>query len=242
MVRPVLSAVLPLLLIIPLRAGEVLKDALVNGAECARVLQRVGEKRAQIRDLTADFEQRSLREGLTSPVVSRGKMLYRVDPQAGAEVLLKVTEPELSFIRVTRQRMETYLPEDAQVEVIDLKDNEAGSRTVDATVLLYGKPLEYWEARFEVAVVVKASPGAPDELRLIPKDDALRRQILEIRMWVAPETALPVRVRYRYARGEEVTMEFGRVKPNTGLTARDLDLSYPKDTEILRPGGEPEKP
>ena len=240
--RLVPSAVLLLLLIAPLRAEETVKDALVPEAERVRVLQRVGEKCAQVRDLTADFEQRSLREGLKEPVVSRGTLLYRVDPQSGAELLLKVTEPEKSFIRVTRLRMETYLPEDRQVEIIDLKEDEAGARAVDATVLLYGKPREYWEAHFEVEVPAKAGVDDPDELRLVPKDGELRRRILEIRMWVAAETALPVRVRYRYARGEEVTMEFGRVKPNTGLTARDLAPVYPKDTEILRPGGEPEKP
>ncbi len=235
--RPVLSFAL-LLLTLPLGAEE----ATVPEAERAQVLQRVAEQCAGIRDLTADFEQRSLREGLTEPVVSRGTLRYRVDAEAGAELLLTITEPEKSFIRVTRLRMETYLPEDGQVEIIDLKEDEAGARAVDATVLLYGKSREYWEAHFDVAVPAKASADAPDELRLVPKDEDLRRQILEIRMWVAPETALPVRVRYRYARGEEVTMDFGRVKPNTGLKARDLALAYPKDTEILRPGGEPEQP
>lgn len=202
-----------------------------------RVLARVAGASAAVKDLTADYEQQTLREGLTRPAVSRGSLLYRMDPERGGEVLMKVVEPEKAFIRITASRMETYLPQDAQVEVVDLPPGEAGSHAVEATVLLYGKPRAYWEERFEIAVPDKAKPEDADEVVLVPRDPALRKTLLEIRMSVPPDRDLPERVRYRYARGEEVTLIFGRLKVNRGLAARDLVVEYPEGTEILRPGG-----
>ena len=223
-----MRASLPLLLLVTALSAD-------ETADREKVLSRVAGRSAAVKDLRADYEQSSLREGLKKPVVSRGTLLFRADPEEGAVVLLKVSEPETAFIRVTRSKMETYLPEDKQVEVIDLKENEAGAQAVDATVLLYGKPREFWETHYEVSLVEKKVAGDPDELVLVPKDPELKKTLLEVRMWVSPEEALPVRVRYRYARGEEVTMTFGRVKPNTGLAARDLALTWPKDTEVLKP-------
>lgn len=233
------AVLIALVVLAPLGAEEPPKPA-DPAAEREKVLARVAAASAGLKDLKADFEQQSIREGLSKPVLSSGELLYRVDPKDGAAVLLEISKPEKTFIRVTRSRMETYLPEDKQVEIIDLKENEAGARAVDATVLLYGKPREYWEAHFEVAVAPKAAPADPDELVLVPKDEGLRKTLHEIRMWVASDTALPVKVRYRYARGEEVTMTFKDVKRNPGLRASQLELKYPKDVEILRPGGEEE--
>ena len=230
-----------ILLLLPEVSGLRADEA---GDARERVLARIGAQAATLKDLTADFEQKSLREGLSKPVLSRGTLRYRIDPKEGAEVLLSITEPEPTFIKVSRSKMETYIPEDKQVEVIDLKDDEAGARAVEATVLLYGRPRAFWEERFEIALTPrdpKASADAPDELVLVPRDEGLRRTLKEIRMGVAPDTGLPVRVKYVYARGEEVTMDFGRVKANTGLKDKDLALDVPRGTEVLRPGGDGEE-
>lgn len=202
------------------------------------VLARVAGKAAAIQDLKADYEQASLREGRQKPSVSRGTLRYRVDPADGAALLLEVAEPERALIRLTRARMETYLPEDRQVEVVDLKEGEEGSRAVEATVLLYGRPRAFWEERFEVSVPPKEKPEDPDEIVLVPREKSLRKAVLEVHLWTDPATSLPLKTRYRYARGEEVTMTFGRVKANTGLKAKDLALSWPEGTEVLRPGAE----
>ncbi len=206
------------------------------------VLARVAERSASIRDFQAAFEQRSVREGLSKPVLSSGTLRYRVDPQSGPVVLQKAEKPEPTLIRVARGRMETYVPADATLEIIDLKEGEAGSRAVDATVLLFGKPRSFWDEQYEVALAPKADAKDPDELILVPRDAGLRKTLPEIRLWVDAKTSLPVRVRYTYARGEEVTLSFSDLKVNQGLKAEDLALEVPKGTEILHPSDTEEKP
>ncbi|GEM_PF-5276816 len=202
------------------------------------LLARISERSASVRDLQASFVQSALREGLSKPVLSSGTLLYRADPSAkgeeGAVLMQKIDKPEPTVIRVTRNRAETYLPEDRTLEIADLTD-KTSSEAMDATLLLYGKSRAFWERHYLLSVPDKASPEDPDELLFVPKDEGLKKTLLEIRLWVDPETALPLRMRHRLAKGQEISIAFSDLKVNRGLKESDLALEVPVGTEILRP-------
>lgn len=149
---------------------------LAAAAQAGTGADSVRDRLAQPAVLRGRFEQSKQLEGFDQPLVSRGDFLLVRD----RGVAWDTREPFASTTLLTRDRLLTRLPDGSQRVLLDAGQSP-GTAAVNALLMaLVSGDLEALAERFTLEETVDGDAGW--QLRLQPRDDALRQVFSRIRL------------------------------------------------------------
>ena len=186
-------------------------------------LEAADAKGAAIKDLTAAFEQKKFSPLLKKPLVSRGTI------RAAGEAMLWLTEsPEPTRLRIDGRSIQLLYVNQKSLEVYPLKGKLASMATSPLP------RLATLREKFDLAADPAAKPGTLSVL-LTPKDAELKPFIERVRVTLNEAVGVVETFELTDPDGERTEITFSDPKPNTGLTAKDLDLAVPPGTKTTHP-------
>jgi outer membrane lipoprotein carrier protein len=173
--------------------------------ELLRKIQSAGQ---HTRTLQASFVQRKRMPMFKSEVVTKGRLVFARPDRLRWETLA----PDAAVLVLRGEKAELRLPGEP-ARALDLKAGSALGSLVDQMLVWFGvRPAA--ELHKHHQVTLRGSAAEP-QLHLVPKDQALRKRVAAIDIWLGMDLA-PTRI--QVSAGEEVTrIEFGAVKRNGTL-------------------------
>jgi outer membrane lipoprotein-sorting protein len=219
-----------LLLTAPLAAsdGPASRPSNVDPQVWQRMLA-IDAKAAQIRDLTADFQQQKFTAMLKKPLVSSGRILVR-----GSSMLWDTTVPERSVLQITDREVRIYYPAQQTIEVykVEQKLGELAASPVPRLAVL--------QQHFAFEPIPVTDMGESDSTRffaikMIPSDPELREHVEAVRVLLDAGRGLIIRLEMRDPDGDRTLISFSRVKINTGLNDEQLQIHAPADVKVTHP-------
>jgi outer membrane lipoprotein carrier protein len=194
---------------------------------------------AQIKDLTANFEQQKKSALLKKPLTSSGTVKVK-----GPKVYWDTTKPHRTVMTIDTTEVRIYYPEQKTVEIYPVQGDMA---TLSSSPL---PRMSVIREQFEITEIKPqdidpaAKPDGLIAIKLTPKNASLKEHIQQVRVLIDAAAAAARRVEITDADGEQTTLTFTNVKTNTGLTDKDVELSVPKGTTESHPleGGAPKSP
>ncbi|MDB5325966.1 MAG: hypothetical protein JWM57_1535 [Phycisphaerales bacterium] len=186
-------------------------------------LEAVDAKVAAVKDLAAKFEQKKFSPLLKKPITSTGTI------RALGDAMLWLTEsPEPTQLRIDGQTLQLLYVNQKSLEVYPLKGKMA---SMAASPL---PRLATLKEKFDLAADPDAKAG---ELALVltPKDPELKPFIDRVRVRLNEAVGVVERFELTDPDGERTEITFSDPKLNTGLAAKDLDLTPPAGTKTMRP-------
>lgn len=201
-------------------------------------LAAVDARAAAVTDLSAEFEQRKHTPLLRKPLVSSGRV--RV---AGGTTRWDTQSPSPSVLVLTAETLRLYYPEQRALEEYPIAE---GLGRLAATPLprLTSVAEHFDIRRADVGSFEGVEPdGSLLAIELTPKTEELKKHIQTVRVLLELESGWARQVEMIDADDERTVIIFRKVRANTGLTERELDLVVPPGTRISRPlegvGGTP---
>jgi outer membrane lipoprotein carrier protein len=228
MIRWWLAASLSVVLIVPAWAADGPSDdkALQAVREVVKQLQARYEK---MKDMQADFSQKTKIEGFERPVTSAGKVYIKKPGRLRWDYL----DPATEQIYVNQDDVKVYVPEHKQVLVGKLTQMAASKAPLE---LLQGA------ARLEESFEIEPTPGkdrgvgGTPLITLIPKakEQESTQNLQKIIVEVFPKTYFIRTVSLHEISGNIAVFEFSNLKPNVGLGNEVFDFKVPPDVEVVR--------
>lgn len=228
MMRWWLAVPLSVLLALPAWAadGPVDQKALQEVREVVKQLQARYEK---MKDLQADFSQKTKIEGFERPVTSSGKVYIKKPGRLRWDYL----DPATEQIYVNQEDVKVYVPEHKQVLVGKLTQMAASKAPLE---LLQGA------AKLDESFVIEATTGkgrgagGTPLITLIPKakEQESTQNLQKIIVEVFPKTYFIRTVSLHEVSGNVAVFEFSNLKPNLGLGNEVFDFKTPADAEVVR--------
>jgi outer membrane lipoprotein carrier protein len=228
MIRWWLAASLSVVLIVPAWAADGPSDdkALQAVREVVKQLQARYEK---MKDMQADFSQKTKIEGFERPVTSAGKVYIKKPGRLRWDYL----DPATEQIYVNQDDVKVYVPEHKQVLVGKLTQMAASKAPLE---LLQGA------ARLEESFEIEPTPGkdrgvgGTPLITLIPKakEQESTQNLQKIIVEVFPKTYFIRTVSLHEVSGNIAVFEFSNLKPNVGLGNEVFDFKVPPDVEVVR--------
>jgi outer membrane lipoprotein carrier protein len=196
--------------------------------EVAEIVKKVQARYEKIKDLQADFTQKTRIEGFTTPVLSSGRV-YIKKP---GHLRWDYREPSIEEIYVNKDDVRMYVPEHKQVLVGKLTHMAASQAPLQ---LLQG--VAKIDEEFDVQPTgQERGAGGIRRVTLIPKagrsepDRAVQRIIIEVQ----PKTYFLKTIALHEVSGNVATFEFADLKPNTGLADEVFEFKTPPDVEVVK--------
>lgn len=207
------------------------EDAAPVDDALASELADVDQRAAEIRDLTAAFEERKYTALLKKPLVSKGRILV-----LDRTVLWETRQPHHTQTLLDGSQVRIHYPKRKTVEVYPL------DRRLDQ---LFASPIprlthlrrQFRIERLSIGEVDKAYRDFDRYLpvRLTAIDASLQRYVDRIDVVIERTKGCAVRVDMLDADGERTVLTFSDIATNTGLTARDVELDLPSGTRVVWP-------
>ncbi len=227
------------------RAQEPPAPAPAPDSELEKLLALWDTTGRGLKDLDAPFAQeRTLRIRRGRKEVSTGRFRYRRDDEGRRYLRWDYATPYVRIEVLRPGEWRSYEPdlppEKRVVESLDLAAHGVRPETLE----VLGQSAEAIRKAYEVSRVAPPAPvgdppaGAaapPPRLRLVPRDEAVRKHVASVEVTVDPESGLPREVTAREPRGDSQTFRFdlAGAKRNSGL---DPGLF------VLAPPGVPVRP
>lgn len=207
-------------------------DAQADAADASldATLEEIERRGADVRDLTAQFEERKQTALLKEPLVSRGVVRIR-----GSDARWDTQEPHRMVTYLSASEVRIYYPERRTVEVYEI-----GAQMQFPAVSPRPQLAELRE-HFRIASLpfdqIKGEWHADRHiaLRLTPLRESLAEYVERVDVVVDRQTALLVRAEIANPDGDHTVLTFSDVQVNTGLTARDVRPDLPAGTRVVRP-------
>jgi outer membrane lipoprotein carrier protein len=228
MMRWWLAVPLSVLLALPAWAadGPVDEKALQEVREVVKQLQARYEK---MKDLQADFSQKTKIEGFERPVTSSGKVYIKKPGRLRWDYL----DPATEQIYVNQEDVKVYVPEHKQVLVGKLTQMAASKAPLE---LLQGAAK--LDASFEIEPTrgKDRGVGGMPLITLIPKtkEQESTQNLQKIVVEVFPKTYFIRTVSLHEVSGNVAVFEFSNLQPNLGLGNEIFDFRTPADAEVVR--------
>lgn len=200
-------------------------NALATDASLADVLARFDQVQGQIRSLSAEFIQTTRSPLLKDPVVAKGRF-YLTKPDS---VLWEYSSPEPMRFVVANGEYTGYFPDRKRAEKRDIK------RWSEQLFRFFGLGQGSKELGkfYEIALGASGpADGGSYVLVLSPKKRRIRKNVEQVRLWVAPATLLPVRIDYVGKDGAEREIRFVNTRLNPDLAAGLYDVEIPANVPI----------
>ncbi len=206
--------------------GRVDEKALQEIREVVKQLQARYEK---MKDLQADFSQKTRIEGFERPVTSSGKVYIKKPGRLRWDYL----DPATEQIYVNQEDVKVYVPEHKQVLVGKLTQMAASKA-----------PLELLQRAAKLDESFEIEPtrgrdrgvGGMPLITLIPKakEQESTQNLQKIVVEVFPKTYFIRTVSLHEVSGNVAVFEFSNLKPNLGLGNEVFDFKTPADAEVVR--------
>jgi outer membrane lipoprotein-sorting protein len=193
-------------------------------------MSKVDAKAANIRDVSADFEQKKFTPLLKKPLVSTGQVIGK-----GSATLWITDKPEPTKMLVNAGEIRIDYPRQAVMEVYPI-EGQLGA--------LASSPLPRLDTlrrffSFEKIPAQSLDPQANDEkylaLRMIPIDPALREHVQEVKVLLDRQNGFIVRAENIDADDERTVLTFTHVRVNTGVADDAMRLDVPPGTKVTHP-------
>lgn len=207
----------------------------VDGSTDEKVWQDVRDAVKQLqaryekmKDMQADFSQKTKIEGFERPVLSSGKVYIKKPGRLRWDYL----DPASEQIYVTQDDVKVYVPEHKQVLIGKLTQMAASQAPLE---LLQGAAK--LSESFDVEPTGKErGPGGVPLITLIPKaKESLSTQNLQkIVVEVFPRSYFIRMVALHEISGNVAVFEFSNLKPNSGLGNEIFDFKIPPDAEVVK--------
>jgi len=194
-------------------------------------LAAVDRRAAEIRDLTAAFEEHKYTALLKEPLNSKGRI--RV---VGSTVRWETRRPHHTQTLLDGSHLRIHYPKRKTVEVYPLDER------LDQ---LFASPiprLSHLRSQFKIE---RLSPSEVDKayrdadhylpVRLTASDASLQRYIDRVDVVIERTSGCAVWVEMVDADGERTVLTFSDMATNSGLTARDVELDLPAGTHVVYP-------
>lgn len=195
-----------------------------------RELEEIDARAAEIKDLSAGFEQQKFTALLKKPLVSEGKV--RVRPP---RTRWDTSKPHKSVLLLDDHELKLYDPEAKTLEVYDVAGG-LSRMTASPVPRLSAVKDEFAIARLEPSAMDgKATGDAFVALRLTPIDTALQEHVSEVRVLIDRKLACATQVEVTDADGDRTVIRFRDLELNTGIDADGLDLKVPDGTKVSHP-------
>ena len=222
--------VVPLSVLLALPAwaadGPVDEKALQEVREVVKQLQARYEK---MKDLQADFSQKTKIEGFERPVTSSGKVYIKKPGRLRWDYL----DPATEQIYVNQEDVKVYVPEHKQVLVGKLTQMAASKAPL---ALLQGAAKLDESFEIEPTRGRDRGVGGMPLITLIPKakEQESTQNLQKIVVEVFPKTYFIRTVSLHEVSGNVAVFEFSNLKPNLGLGNEVFDFKTPADAEVVR--------
>ncbi|OQW33125.1 MAG: hypothetical protein A4E19_07220 [Nitrospira sp. SG-bin1] len=206
--------------------GPMEEKALQEVRDVVKQLQARYEK---MKDLQADFSQKTKIEGFDRSVTSAGKVYIKKPGRLRWDYV----DPATEQIYVNQDDVKMYVPEHKQVLVGKLTQMAASKAPLE---LLQGA------AKLDESFEIEPTPGKDRGvgglplITLIPKakEQESTQNLQRIVVEVFPKTYFIRTVSLHEVSGNVAVFEFSNLKPNVGLGNEVFDFKAPPDAEIVR--------
>jgi outer membrane lipoprotein carrier protein len=226
MIRWVLAV--SVVLVVPAWAADGPSDdkALQAVREVVKQLQARYEK---MKDMQADFSQKTKIEGFERPVTSAGKVYIKKPGRLRWDYL----DPATEQIYVNQDDVKVYVPEHKQVLVGKLTQMAASKAPLE---LLQGAAKLDESFEIEPTTGKDRGVGGMPLITLIPKakEQESTQNLQKIIVEVFPKTYFIRTVSLHEISGNIAVFEFSNLKPNVGLGNEVFDFKVPPDVEVVR--------
>ena len=223
-----LAVSLSVLFVVPAWAadGPVDEKALQKVREVVKQLQTRYEK---MKDMQADFSQKTKIEGFERPVTSAGKVYIKKPGRLRWDYL----DPATEQIYVNQDDVKVYVPEHKQVLVGKLTQMAASKAPLE---LLQGAAKLDESFEIEPTTGSNRGVGGMPLITLIPKakEHESTQNLQKIVLEVFPKTYFIRAVSLHEVSGNVAVFEFSNLKPNLGLGNEVFDFKTPSDVEVVR--------
>ncbi len=223
-----LTVSLSVLFVVPAWAadGPVDEKALQKVREVVKQLQTRYEK---MKDMQADFSQKTKIEGFERPVTSAGKVYIKKPGRLRWDYL----DPATEQIYVNQDDVKVYVPEHKQVLVGKLTQMAASKAPLE---LLQGAAKLDESFEIEPTTGSNRGVGGMPLITLIPKakEHESTQNLQKIVLEVFPKTYFIRAVSLHEVSGNVAVFEFSNLKPNLGLGDEVFDFKTPSDVEVVR--------
>ncbi len=197
------------------------------------VLRQMDAVAKDFRSLSADVERTKVTVVVNDRSTSTGTIQVR-----GDKMLLQMNAPDARTILRNGDSLYLYNPGLKRVEEYNLGKNRA---MVDEFLLLgFGTQGKSLEKSYDVTLV--GEPAIDDkktvEIELIPKSDAVRKQISKVDLWLDLSSWLPVQQQfYETGSGDYSIAKYSHVVKNPDIPESEFKPHWPKGTEKVKPQG-----
>jgi len=195
------------------------------------VLHELDMSAKNFHSLSADVERTKVTVVVNDKSTETGTILVH-----GDKMLLEMKAPDARTILRTGDNLYLYNPGLKRVEEYNLGKNRA---MVDEFLLLgfgtQGKSLEK-----SYVVTLLGEPSLDDrktiELELVPRSDAVRKQIARVDLWLDPASWLPVQQQFfETGSGDYSIVKYSHVVRNSSISEAEFKPHWPKGTEHVKP-------
>ena len=191
-----------------------------------RELESLAEKSAEIRDLTARFEQRRFTPLLKRPLVSTGRIWFKE-----GRMRWETDKPHPSVTVVDSGDLRVYYPQHRKLEIYRIEGSIgelARGPTLKPQVLL-----KYFH--------IERLPAEPSDgrcvVQLTPLEKSTREQLRRIVVHLDHESGLIRQLDWTDSDGERTYITLTEMNANAGVTDEELELRVPPGTKTVRPLG-----
>ena len=220
--------------------GFLILASAVTGAAAAQnrsqwtvgsVLQEMDNGAKNFHSLSADVERTKVTVVVNDKSIETGTIRVR-----GDKMLLEMGAPDARTILRTGDSLFLYNPGLKRVEEYNLGKNRA---MVDEFLLL-GFGTEGRNLEKSYVITLLGEPSVDDrktvELELVPKSDAVRKQISRVDLWLDPASWLPVQQQFfETGSGDYSIVKYTHVVKNANISDSEFKQHWPKGTERVKP-------
>lgn len=195
-------------------------------------LARIDERTRGIDNLRVDFVEEKFTALLYKPLVSRGHVLVK-----GGRTRWETTSPHRSILYTNESRVAIYFPSRSTVEIYPI------DRRLRPLIVSPLPQLSMLRRHFNMESIASSPPPKAEDatntldLRLTPKDEALRDIISEVHVRIDETLGLLVRAVLVDPEGDRTVITFSHARPNAGVTDADVKMALPPEVREVRPLG-----
>ncbi len=182
---------------------------------------------ADIRDVTADFQEKVFTAMLKKPLSSQGKVFVK-----GKRTHWKTIKPTAVSLLTGDDHIAIYYPSRNTVEMYAL-DQHLRSLAISPL-----PKLAMLRRNFTIEPDTRSAEPSPANvllLRLTPKNDSVREYIEEIFVRVDESIGLANQVEMIDADGDRTVITFTNIRTNVGITDEQVELHVPKNVTTVYP-------
>jgi outer membrane lipoprotein-sorting protein len=191
-----------------------------------RLLARLDQAAATFKGVKADMRRTSYTASIQVTEEESGSTVIRQSSPGKLEFRIDMAGANANTWVVRDQSAEHFLPAIYQVEVWDIKKYRDVAQTL--LVLGFGMSGRELTARYTVSNPRQDAVGgrAATAVDLAPKSQDVMEKLhlKKVELWVAEDTAAPVREKFYFSDGNTWTVEYSNVQLNPKLPASALDL------------------